>query len=173
MFMGVDFCEGGAERADSVRAGLAKVSPEATHIAIHDAARPMVTPGEVDRVFAAAVQTGAAILATPVTATLKRVVDGRIVATQPRESLWAAQTPQAFELGLYRRAVEASEGAAVTDDAQLVERLGEPVTIVEGSPQNLKITTQEDLKLASSIFAAKPPAVKKAAEAFEDDDIWG
>lgn len=172
MFMGVDLCEGGAERADSVRAGLAKVSDEATHIAIHDAARPLVTTAEVDAVFAAAVEMGAAILATPVTATLKRVADGQITATEPRDGLWAAQTPQAFELGLYRRAVESVEGVAVTDDAQLVERLGEPVSIVEGSPQNLKITTQEDLKLAATILAAKPQAAKKAAHPFEDDDLW-
>ncbi|TWT96017.1 2-C-methyl-D-erythritol 4-phosphate cytidylyltransferase [Botrimarina colliarenosi] len=173
LFMGADLCEGGAERADSVRAGLAKVSGDATHIAIHDAARPLVTVDEVDRVFAAAVETGAAILATPVTATLKRVADNRVTETAPRDGLWAAQTPQAFELGLFRRAVAAAEGAVVTDDAQLIERLGEPVAIVEGSPQNLKITTQDDLKLAAAIFADKTrSAAKKPGRLVEDDDFW-
>jgi 2-C-methyl-D-erythritol 4-phosphate cytidylyltransferase len=170
LFRGVELCEGGAERADSVRAALAKVSPEATHLAVHDAARPLVTSAEIDAVFAAAVETGAAILATPVTATLKRVEAGQIAATTPRDGLWGAQTPQAFELGLYRRAVKAAGDVAVTDDAQLIERLGEPVAIVEGSPQNLKITTLEDLRLAAAILSAKPQATRKPASPFDEEE---
>ncbi|QDT68195.1 2-C-methyl-D-erythritol 4-phosphate cytidylyltransferase [Planctomycetes bacterium MalM25] len=172
-FMNVTLCEGGAERADSVRAGLAKIADGATHVAVHDAARPLVTDKEVDALFAAATEQHAAILATPVTATLKRVEDHRITATEPREGLWAAQTPQAFELGLLRRAHEAGAGTPATDDAQLVERLGDPVAIVEGSPENLKITTQEDLRLAAAILASRPQAApKRGANPFADDDLW-
>lgn len=172
-FMNVTLCEGGAERADSVRAGLAKIVDGATHVAVHDAARPLVTDKEVDALFAAAAEHHAAILATPVTATLKRVEDHRIAATESRDGLWAAQTPQAFELGLLRRAHEAGAGAPATDDAQLVERLGEPVAIVEGSPENLKITTQDDLRLAAAILAARPAKKPtRGANPFADDDVW-
>lgn len=172
-FMNVELAIGGAERADSVRAGLEKLGDEATHVAVHDAARPLVTPAEIDAVFAAAVQSGAAILAAPVTATLKRVAEGKITATESRDGLWGAQTPQAFEIGLLRRAHE--EGAAVpaTDDAQLVERLGEPVTVVEGSAENVKITTQADLRLAAAILAARPaPKPAGGRNPFADDDLW-
>lgn len=170
LFLGVEVCEGGAERADSVRAALARVSPEATHLAVHDAARPLVTAAEIDAVFAAAIETGAAILATPVTATLKRVDAGTIVETAPRDGLWGAQTPQAFELGLYRRATESAGAVPVTDDAQLVERLGARVAVVEGSPRNLKITTRADLRLAEAIVAANLPPAKQAPPTRSDDD---
>ncbi|CAN0369401.1 unnamed protein product, partial [Ectocarpus sp. 4 AP-2014] len=155
-FMNVELAIGGAKRADSVRAGLEKITDNATHVAVHDAARPLVTPAEVDAVFAAAVESGAAILAAPVTATLKRVADGKITATESRDGLWGAQTPQVFEVGLLRRAHEEGANVPATDDAQLVERLGEPVTVVEGSAENLKITTQADLRLAAAILAARP-----------------
>ncbi|CAL1151134.1 unnamed protein product [Cladocopium goreaui] len=171
-FMGVDLCEGGLERADSVRAGLATLRGDATHVAVHDAARPLVTDDEIDRVFAAAVENHAAILATPVTATLKRVDDGKITATESRDGLWAAQTPQVFERALLQRANDAAGDAPVTDDAQLVELLGEPVAIVEGSPNNLKVTTQDDLKLAAAILAARPAPKPKGAHPFADDDLW-
>lgn len=173
-FMDIDLCEGGAERSDSVRAGLAKVSDQATHVAVHDAARPCVRDKEIDAVFAAAVEHRAATLATPVAATLKRVDEqSQIVETVPREALWAAQTPQVFERSLIERAHESAGDEPVTDDAQLVERLGEKVAVVEGSPQNLKITTQDDLKLAEMILGARPrPKPDKAAHPFEDDDLW-
>lgn len=172
MFMGAELCTGGAQRADSVRAALAKVSAEATHVAIHDAARPLVTHQEIDAVFAAAVKTHAAILASPVTATLKRVVDGKVAATASRDGLWGAQTPQVFEKSLFERANREAGNEVVTDDAQLIENLGEPVTVVEGSSQNLKITTKEDLALAAAILASRPqPKPKPAGNPF-DDDLW-
>lgn len=172
-FMNVELTLGGAERADSVRAALATLSAEVTHVAVHDAARPLVTAAEVDAVFAAAVETGAATLACPVTATLKRVTDGRVTATEPREGLWTAQTPQVFEAGLLRRAHEAGAELPATDDAQLVERLGEPVAVVEASAENLKITTQADLRLAAAILAARPaPKPAGGRNPFADDDLW-
>lgn len=172
-FMNVELAIGGAERADSVRAGLEKLTDEATHVAVHDAARPLVTPTEIDAVFAAAVESGAAILAARVTATLKRVADGKITATESRDGLWGAQTPQAFEVGLLRRAHEKGANVPATDDAQLVECLGEPVTVVEGSAENLKITTQADLRLAAAILAARPaPKPAGGRNPFADDDLW-
>lgn len=171
-FMSVSLCEGGAERSDSVRAALAKVGDEATHVAVHDAARPCFTSKEVDRVFAKAAETGAAVLATPVTATLKRVADGVVTGAESREGLWAAQTPQVFAKELLLRAYDEGAGVTATDDAQLVERLGEPVAVVEGSPNNLKITTKDDLALAAAILAARPAPKPKGGHPFADDDLW-
>ncbi|MEQ8846128.1 2-C-methyl-D-erythritol 4-phosphate cytidylyltransferase [Botrimarina sp.] len=171
-FMGIEVVEGGAERADSVAAAVARLRDDATHVAIHDAARPLVTDAEVDRVFAAAVAHHAAILAAPVTATLKRVAGARVASTESRDGLWAAQTPQVFEAGLYRRGLAEAAGVAVTDDAQLIERLGEAVAVVEGSPQNLKITSRDDLALAEAILAARPRPKPPGANPFADDDLW-
>ncbi|MEO1495694.1 MAG: 2-C-methyl-D-erythritol 4-phosphate cytidylyltransferase [Planctomycetota bacterium] len=177
LFQNIELCTGGAERSDSVRAGLAAVGDEATHIAVHDAARPCVTDAEIDRVFAAAAEGNAAILATPVAATLKRAAPGdppAIAETAPRDGLWAAQTPQVFERKLFEQAISQSDAEPVTDDAQLVERLGKPVMLVPGSTQNLKITTREDLALAEAILTAREPAKsdKKPTRPFEDDDLW-
>ncbi len=138
---------GGAERQDSMRAGLAAL-PEGTElVAVHDAARPFVAPADVSRVIAKAREEGAALLAVPVKDTVKRVRAGRVVETPERSALYAAQTPQVFRVELLTEAVERAveEGVNVTDDAQLVERLGHPVWIVEGSPGNIKITTPSDL----------------------------
>lgn len=171
-FMDVDVTIGGETRTDSVRAGLAKLSDEVTHVAVHDAARPCISDDEIERVFAEAISTGAAILATPIAATLKRVAEGRIAETLPREGVWAAQSPQVFARDLFERAYAAGETSA-TDDAQLVQQLGEPVAIVEGSPQNLKITTQNDLKMAAMILKARPrPKPDGAANPFAGDDLW-
>lgn len=175
-FMSIDLCIGGEQRSDSVRAGLEKLVEGIGYVAIHDAARPCVSDHEIERVFAAAKKTNAAVLATPVAATLKRgepAGGGLVIAeTVSRENLWQAQTPQVFSRGLIERAY-ASAADAATDDAALVERLGERVTIVEGSPQNLKITTKSDLKLAELILKSRPrPKPDGAAHPFADDDLW-
>ena len=102
---------------------------------------------------------------------LTDIADGAVTETVPREALWAAQTPQAFDLVLLRRAYESTDPA--TDDAQLVERLGQRVAVVEGSPQNLKITTKDDLKLAELILRSRErPKPDGPAHPFEDDDLW-
>ncbi|TWT90566.1 2-C-methyl-D-erythritol 4-phosphate cytidylyltransferase [Pseudobythopirellula maris] len=178
-FMSVEVCVGGANRGDSVRAGLAKLTDGATHVAVHDAARPCVADKEIDAVFAAASRDGAAILAARVADTIKRAkapADGgkpSIEETVPRDGLWAAQTPQVFCRKLLERAHEAA-GEGETDDAQLIERLGEPVTLVEGSPMNLKITKRMDLKLAELILKARPPKDPAGgfANPFAGDDMW-
>jgi 2-C-methyl-D-erythritol 4-phosphate cytidylyltransferase len=147
--------EGGRERQDSVRAGLAALPADAELVAVHDAARPCVRPEAVRRVIEAARSSGAAILATPVRDTIKRVVDGHVVETPPRAECWAAQTPQVFRVEILREALAKAEsdGTLGTDDAQLVEALGVPVCVVLGDPDNLKITLPEDLAVAERLLA--------------------
>ncbi|MER3437961.1 MAG: 2-C-methyl-D-erythritol 4-phosphate cytidylyltransferase [Chloroflexota bacterium] len=145
---------GGELRQDSVAAGLAAVPPGTSLVAIHDAARPLVSASLLDACVAAAAEHGAAIAAIPVVDTLKRVESGRIVQTIPREGVWAAQTPQAFQLS---RLLEAFHHASaqrliVTDEAALFEALGWPVAVVEGSRLNLKITTADDLPIAEALL---------------------
>lgn len=149
------FAPAGAERQQSVASGLAAVDPECAIVAVHDAARPLVTREAITDCIAAARANGAAILATPVPDTVKRVHDGGIAATIPREDLWLAQTPQAFHLDLLRRAhAAAAAHAAATDDAALVEQLGHRVVIVPGDPRNRKVTTAADLVWAEAMMAA-------------------
>jgi 2-C-methyl-D-erythritol 4-phosphate cytidylyltransferase len=143
---------GGAERQDSVRAGLEALPDDTRLVAVHDAARALVRPDAVGRVVRAAERWGAAILAAPVRDTIKRVRDGRVVETPARAECWAAQTPQVFRVELLREALAkaSAEGFLGTDDAQLVERLGVTVHVVEGDPDNLKLTHPEDLGVAES-----------------------
>jgi 2-C-methyl-D-erythritol 4-phosphate cytidylyltransferase len=172
--LGVEVVDGGAERTDSVLAALARVRADIQYVAVHDAARPCLADAWIDAVFAAAVQTGAAILGTPVTSTLKRVTANKqIVETVSRESLWEAQTPQVFRRQLLLDAYAHRGTLAATDDAQLVEQLGHPVTVVAGSPMNIKITTKEDLRIASAMLKALPkPNILGAGHPFADDDHW-
>jgi 2-C-methyl-D-erythritol 4-phosphate cytidylyltransferase len=146
---------GGAERQESMRAGLAALPPEVELVAVHDAARCLVRPGDVARVVAAAARCGAALLAVPVRDTLKRRAGSLVAATVARADLWAAQTPQVFRTALLREALAKAEleGFLGTDDAQLVERLGAPVEIVEGDPGNVKITWPADLAWAEAALA--------------------
>jgi 2-C-methyl-D-erythritol 4-phosphate cytidylyltransferase len=148
---------GGAERQDSMRAGLAALPPDCEWVAVHDAARALVRPADVARVVEAARRSGAALLAVPVRDTLKQTIGGRVVATVPREALYAAQTPQVFRVSLLREALDkaGTDGFQGTDDAQLVERLGAPVEIVEGDPGNLKITWAADLAWAETQVAER------------------
>jgi len=173
-FMGITLAEGGTQRADSVRNGLEKLGPEIDMVAIHDAARPCIASAWIDRVFEAGVRTGAAILATPVVGTLKRVgPDHTITGTVDRTGLWEAQTPQVFARDLLTRAFAVKHDPAHTDEAQLVEALGHRVTVVPGSPINLKITSREDLRLAEQALKALPtPKLGGPAHPFANDDMW-
>jgi 2-C-methyl-D-erythritol 4-phosphate cytidylyltransferase len=173
--LGIEIVEGGAERVDSVQAALARVRPDIDFIAVHDAARPCLVDDWIDRVFAAAEQTGAAILGAPVTATLKRVKsDKTIQETVPRDTLWEAQTPQVFRRQLLLDAYARRGKEPATDEAQLVERLPHPVTIVAGSAMNIKITSKDDLRLAGAILKAlpKPKLLGGPAHPFADDHLW-
>ncbi|MGP0064657.1 MAG: 2-C-methyl-D-erythritol 4-phosphate cytidylyltransferase [Isosphaeraceae bacterium] len=154
-FMNIQVIEGGAERSDTVAKALEVVDPKCEFVSVHDAARPCVSPDLIDAVFAAARKHGAALLATPVAETIKRVgEDGLIVETIPRDGLYLAQTPQVFRRELLCRAYAQRFrlGHKVTDDCQLVEAIGHPCAVVQGSPLNLKITTMEDLKIAAAIL---------------------
>jgi len=141
---------GGEERQDSVRLGLEAVPPDATWVVVHDAVRPFITPEIVERVLAAARVPGAATCGRPVRETVKRVRDRVVETTLPRDGLWLTQTPQAFRRALLGEAHDkaARDGYRATDDAMLVERLGHPVRVVPGLPENVKITTPEDLRRA-------------------------
>jgi 2-C-methyl-D-erythritol 4-phosphate cytidylyltransferase len=122
------------------------------YVAIHDAARPLVTPELFAAGFAAARTTGAAIAAVPVVDTLKRVsLAGAVLDTVPREGLWAVQTPQVFRYDLLLAAHRA-DAADVTDDAMLLEALGHTVHVYPGSSRNLKVTTAGDLVLAAALL---------------------
>lgn len=174
MILGVEVVDGGKERADSVERALARVTAECEYVAVHDAARPCIADEWIDRVFAAAEQTGAAILANPVVATLKRVGTDHIVqATVSRDQLWEAQTPQVFRRDLLMKAYAQRGTAAATDEASLVEQLGHPVKVVPGSPMNIKITTKDDLRLAGHLLKALPkPKGLGPVHPFADDDLW-
>lgn len=172
--LGIDVVMGGEQRCDSVANALAHVKDDVDFVAVHDAARPCLANEWIDRVFKAAEQTGAAILAIPVQGTLKRVAnDKTIVETVPRENVWEAQTPQVFRRDWLVEAYARRAGEGATDDAELVQRAGRSVTVVPGSPINLKITTKEDLRLAQQALKALPkPKILGPAHPFEDDDKW-
>lgn len=147
---------GGAERQDSVYRGLQVVKGEtAAIVAIHDAVRPFVRPEEIRAVVARAESTGAAILAQAATDTIKQVKKSRVGRTLDRRRIYHAQTPQAFRYSVIREAYERAykDGFMATDDSQLVERAGHRVSVVEGSPINIKITRPFDLRLAEVIHA--------------------
>jgi 2-C-methyl-D-erythritol 4-phosphate cytidylyltransferase len=170
---GIEVVAGGAERSDSIANALAKVRGDIDFVAVHDAARPCLAEAWIDAVFTAAEKHGAAILATPVAGTLKRVANQQITETVSREGLWEAQTPQVFRRELLVDAYARREGFAATDDAQLVERIGHTVAIVPGSPMNLKITTKEDLRLAAQVLKALPkPAGLGNIHPFAGEDMW-
>jgi 2-C-methyl-D-erythritol 4-phosphate cytidylyltransferase len=150
----VAWSEGGKERQHSVGRGLHVLPEGCTHVAIHDAARALVTVDVVTRVVADAREHGAAIAAVPLADTLKRVSLGTIETTVPRQGLWCAQTPQAFRRD-WIEAAHAATKAIATDDAALVEALGHPVRVTPGDPMNFKITTAEDLAFAEAWLVRK------------------
>lgn len=148
--------DGGAERQDSVYRGLQACDAEDDDvILIHDGARPLVSPDIIDRVIASAQQHGACLTAVPVKDTVKIVQDNCVLETPERETLWLAQTPQAFRYGLIRSAHDraAEQGVRATDDAQLAEWSGLNVQVVQGDYRNLKITTPDDLMMAECLLA--------------------
>ena len=153
--LGVTVVAGGATRSQSVRNALARLSEEAELICVHDVVRPCVSPLWVDAVFAQAQQTGAAILAVPVPGTLKRVSPAGVVQeTLPRTEVWEAQTPQVFRRELLLAAYAA--GGEATDDAHLVEAMGQRVCVVPGDVRNIKITTAADLAAAAAMIDTLP-----------------
>ncbi len=149
---------GGDSRAHSVKNGIAAASSGAEYYAIHDGARPLITVEEIERVCEAAFETGAATLGTPVTDTIK-IVDGSdmIESTPLRSQLRAVQTPQVFESELYSFALDNAEDSleGFTDDCSLIENMGGEVMVVEGSKENIKLTTPIDIIIAESILKSR------------------
>ena len=149
---------GGEQRHDSVRAGLERVREHATHVAVHDAARPLVTPEQIERVFELARMHGGAALAEPITNTLKRA-DKECVVTGgvPRENLYAMQTPQIFARDLLDKAYAAilAGKRSVTDEVSAVEVLGAKVVLLPNDDWNVKITYPRDLLLAQAVLARR------------------
>jgi 2-C-methyl-D-erythritol 4-phosphate cytidylyltransferase len=161
---------GGASRSESVAAGLARI--ESDLVAVHDAARPLVTPQLVDDLVGrllASPDAAGVIAATPITDTVKRTEEPRPAAGEPsrdaltvaetvsRDLLWAAQTPQVFRTGVLRAALDTDPRrlASATDDAMLVERVGGTVLVQPSPPENLKVTTPLDLRVAELLLAAR------------------
>ena len=163
------FC-GGETRAASVFNGLLAardVIAPADWVLVHDAARPCLGREEIDRLFGelGEDETGG-LLAVPAADTLKRANrESRVVATEPRESLWLAQTPQMFRYRLLIEALRAADPAVVTDEARAIEGLGLKPRLVMGDPRNIKVTLAEDLALAEAILGSRqPPAVRRQPE---------
>lgn len=170
------------------------VPDDTTHIAVHDAARPGVSKDVLDRVFHAAARLDAVIPILPINATIKRLSDetvnvgghdddaladlilgdagkvripaSRVVQTIDRRGLVEVQTPQVFEIGLLRRAYAQENLEGATDDAELIERLGEPVHAVDGDVRNIKITRPADLKLMRAILEIPPPVERPVHKRF-------
>jgi 2-C-methyl-D-erythritol 4-phosphate cytidylyltransferase len=150
---------GGKERFDTIIEGLKLLKEDIELVAVHDACRCCATDELIGNVLAKAAETGAALPAAPVTATLKQVKDGVIVRTVERAGLYEAQTPQVFDTALLRKAYENLGNvnkAAVTDDAFLVEALGHKVAIVESDASNIKITRPSDIAIAEAIIKSRP-----------------
>ena len=144
---------GGSERSHSVRAALAAASDDDV-VVVHDAARPLVTPELVRACLDALGDADAAIAAAPVTDTIKECSDGRVVRTLDRSRLWAVQTPQVFRRAALQRALDQDHEAlgAATDDASLVEAMGGTVHVVAAPRENLKVTTELDLRVAEMLL---------------------
>lgn len=192
-FHGARIVPGGrVERWETVKNALLEVPADCTHVAVHDAARPGTPTEVIDRVFEAATTFSAVIPGVAVTATIKRVsmettqaaeadpiaaailgdaahpknLARQVEATIDRHRLVEVQTPQVFERGLLIRAYEQKDLAGATDDASLVERLGEPVYVVEGDPRNIKVTTPADLRLIRAVLGVRPPQERPTHKQF-------
>lgn len=148
------FCDGGSERQYSVRNALKLVPADAEVVCVHDAARCFVTPDVIERTLESARQFGSGVAAIPMTDTVKEVSSGRVERTLDRDALVRVQTPQSFSVPLLREAYAQAErdGFLGTDDASLLERIGEPVRICEGDPQNIKLTYPQDVEEGQRIL---------------------
>lgn len=169
--MGIKLVEGGAERRDTVALALKQVSDQADYVAIHDAARPCLTQEMINQVFDEAVKSGAATLASPITGTIKRVSESMVIdETVSRDGLYEAQTPQVFKKQIIVDAYAKLDAATkdITDDVQVVELSGHPVTVVISDATNIKITTRADIHLASAILKSRPSKPTPRMGAFEE-----
>lgn len=155
-----DIVAGGAQRQESARIGVATLGNRGAVeiVVIHDGARPLVTTAMIRACIASAQRNGAAIVAIPVTDTIKQVIDGTIVVTPDRSSLWAAQTPQAFRWQLLHDAFAWADHVAhpaTTDEASVVEAFGHPVGVVHGERANIKLTKPDDLVMVRALLRTR------------------
>ena len=149
---------GGKTRQDSVYCGVLSTAEDIDLILVHDAVRPFCDPATLERVVEAAWRTGGAVPGLPATETIQRVSRrGRVLKTPSRDELYAIQTPQGFHAAILRSALEraAREGFAGTDESSVVRWAGHAVAVVEGSPENIKITRPLDLEIAQSLLARR------------------
>jgi 2-C-methyl-D-erythritol 4-phosphate cytidylyltransferase len=163
-FFNVTLFTGGAERFDTVNKGLQLVKDDIDLVAVHDACRCCATAELIDKVIVEAAKTGAAIPACPVNATLKKGKDNIIVDTVDRSDLFEAQTPQVFSKDLLKKGyanLKNLNAAKISDDAQLIESLGQKVSIVEADSSNIKITRQSDIPIAEAILKSAEKAAPK------------
>ena len=172
---------GGATRFETVNKAIQLLKDDIELVAIHDAARCCVMAKWIDDAIKAAAKTGAAILACPVSATLKEVKDGVIIKTVDRTMLYEAQTPQVFEVKLLKQSREKAESPKgadkantdkITDDSQLVEALGHPVSIVQTDSSNIKITTTGDIAIAEAIIKSRAQEKPKGYVGPYGDAQW-
>jgi len=154
-FFNVQICFGDVERAGTVSKALQLIRQDIDLVAVHDAARCCVKKQWLDNCLAEAEKTGAAILASPVTDTIKQAENHIVERTIERNNLWQAQTPQIFERELLKNAYAKAARSSLTDDAQLVEALGHRVSIVRADSSNIKITTQSDMAIAGAILKSR------------------
>lgn len=159
--LGVELVAGGSERSDSVKNALDLLTNDSAIrlVAIHDAARPLVRPEDLEAVFREATRSGAALLAAPISGTVKRETQSGI-QTVERRDLHIALTPQVFQIDVLTEAYARHRGRAATDDAELVQRFGHAVQLVRGSADNLKITYPEDLAVAEALWASQQTQVR-------------
>lgn len=179
-FNNIEVVNGGAERFESVANALALIPDTVGYVAVHDAVRPLTPAPLVDAAFEAARRLGAAMPALPVADTLKQVdpATHRITGTLSRAGLWQAQTPQVFRrdwlVEAYAKRMTLT--TPITDDAQLVEAVGHPVHVVQGSPLNFKITTKDDMTLAEAVLKSRGPKKIEArpgtGNPFDDEAKW-
>ncbi|MDG2384258.1 MAG: 2-C-methyl-D-erythritol 4-phosphate cytidylyltransferase [Pirellulaceae bacterium] len=172
--LGLEVVAGGASRFESIRAALSQVQSDIDYIAVHDAARPCLANEWIDDVFSEAEKTGAAILAAPITSTLKYSANGKTIdETRSRDSLWAAQTPQVFRRDWLLNAYAQVGDQQPTDDAQVIENAGHAVSIVPSTMVNIKITSRGDLRIAEQMMKALPkPKLDGPGNPFADGDMW-
>lgn len=174
-FFGVKSFIGGDRRFDTVSKGIELINDDIDLIAVHDACRCCVTDKIIDSTIAAAAETGAAIPACPVTATIKQASEKTIVKTVDRCDLYEAQTPQIFDAELLKKAYENLKNVdqtKISDDAQLVEALGEKVAIVETDSSNIKITCKSDITIAEAILKSRQKLAAKGPIGPYADAQW-
>ena len=153
--------KGGAFRQQSTQNGLNATSNDSTVVLVHDGARPLVRTSDIKRIAESAEENGAALLALPSKESVKEVQEGRVTKTLPRESIWLAQTPQGFRKELLQEALSSAEkeGYIGTDEASLVERIGEEVAVIEGHSSNIKVTVSSDIEVVRSLLEGEEESV--------------